>query len=400
MKKPWKTYHIDDMSPAGGDGWYFHFRYKSSNRLPPFDLPGPGLPPFQDEKRNHYVDDSNTGGPWDGSFENPYKTIQEGIDIAKKGDTIFVFPGIYQEKIIIDKDCIGLISLTYEQPIIDGGKEGNVVTIKGKAVNLHGFVIQNSGTFEEGSGLDIQSNDNTISGNIIKNNQNGVYIHSSSKNNVIFENSIQNNEWGIFIMHECRDNYLFNNNFIDNRGFHAKDYSINKWDSEFYYGNYWDDYKGSDNNGNGIGDTPYHILGESNRDNQPLMKPWQNKKPDTPIIEGITSGKIQTIYNFSVNSSDSSNHDLIYEIDWGDGSNEYISYSESGISINITHSWESSGDYLIKIRAIDYYGAESDWGTLKISMPKSIASDIIFQKLIYLFSFFEKIISLYFRYFV
>ncbi|MCJ7570642.1 MAG: hypothetical protein MUO82_02030, partial [Candidatus Thermoplasmatota archaeon] len=29
MSKPWKTYHIDSMSPTGGHGWYFHFDYKS-----------------------------------------------------------------------------------------------------------------------------------------------------------------------------------------------------------------------------------------------------------------------------------------------------------------------------------------------------------------------------------
>ena len=41
-----------------------------------------------------------------------------------------------------------------------------------------------------------------------------------------------------------------------------------------YLGNYWSDYAGSDADGDGIGDTPYVIDGES--DNYPLMEPFEN----------------------------------------------------------------------------------------------------------------------------
>ncbi|MCJ7572598.1 MAG: hypothetical protein MUO82_12125, partial [Candidatus Thermoplasmatota archaeon] len=79
----------------------------------------------------------------------------------------------------------------------------------------------------------------------------------------------------------------------------------------------------------------------------------------------------QIMYNYSVVSSDSSNHDIIYEINWGDGSSEYSSsYFESNESQNISHRWEVDGTYLIQVQAIDYYGAESDWATLEVTMPK------------------------------
>ncbi len=44
-----------------------------------------------------YVDGANAGGPWDGTPEHPYRTIQDGIDNAPMGVFVRVLPGTYNE---------------------------------------------------------------------------------------------------------------------------------------------------------------------------------------------------------------------------------------------------------------------------------------------------------------
>jgi parallel beta-helix repeat protein len=378
MKKPWVTYHIDDMSPTGGHGWYFHFDYKSSNSKDPGTMAEPpgGFPPNRgrDRRRHHYVDDNNIAGPWDGTYDHPYNRIQDGIDAASEGDVVRVFPGKYYENLVINTDNIGLTAETFEPVLIEGSGIGSVTLVIANYVTITGDIsISKSGTSEEDAGLDIRGKNIYLAGVSIENCQNGIYLHESASNNVLFENTIQDNVWGLFIMHDCNNNTIYHNNFISNTGFHVKAYSDNQWESDFYNGNYWDDYTGTDADGDGIGDTPYPVQGGTGQDNKPLMNPWSNQAPEKPIIDGPASGNTQQIYGYTVQSAEPDDHDMIYEIDWGDGNKEYTPfYTPSDEPQTINHSWETEGTYTIQVRSIDYYGAESDWSdSLSISMPKT-----------------------------
>ena len=72
-----------------------------------------------------------------------YLTIQQAINVAKSGDTIQVHPKTYNENIVINKQ-ITLNGSGFEDTIIDGGKNGNVVEITSDGVVFSNFTVRNS----------------------------------------------------------------------------------------------------------------------------------------------------------------------------------------------------------------------------------------------------------------
>ena len=66
-----------------------------------------------------YVNANNTEGPWEGTFENPYRFIQDGIDDANPADTVSVAPGTYAEHVIVNKS-VHLVGEDKDSTVIDG----------------------------------------------------------------------------------------------------------------------------------------------------------------------------------------------------------------------------------------------------------------------------------------
>ncbi len=95
-----------------------------------------------------------------------------------------------------------------------------------------------------------------------------------------------------------------------------------------------------------------------------------NEPPEVPLITGETNGEAGVEYEYTIISADPEDDNLFYDIQWGDGSeiNDFGPY-ESGSELRMIHSW-NKGSYTIKARVCDVFGACSDWGELKISMPK------------------------------
>jgi hypothetical protein len=114
-----------------------------------------------------------------------YPTIQEAIDAAAHGDTVIVKPGTYVENIdFLGKPITVMSEHGADVTVIDGGKNGSVVTIKGGVRGdtvLEGFTITNgtgtyypdhsSGSYLKGGGILCKMASPTVIHCIIKLNE-------------------------------------------------------------------------------------------------------------------------------------------------------------------------------------------------------------------------------------
>jgi hypothetical protein len=104
------------------------------------------------------------------------------------------------------------------------------------------------------------------------------------------------------------------------------------------------------------------------------IKNLNNNPPNAPAISGTTSGKPGVEYTYTFNSIDPDEDDIVYCIQWGDDSGEIcIGPYPSGEDVTASHIYEEKGSYTIRAKAEDSNEAESDWGTLEVTMPKNKA---------------------------
>ena len=194
------------------------------------------------EKRFIYVDNAFYIKR-DGSAEYPYESIQEAIDKANDGDTIYVFGGIYTENLIINKklklwgsvergntiidsrfDVRYFVQITADQvefqnfTIVDDrdiltSPIGALLCIKALDVIVQSNFINHSIAY--GIYVDPMSNGNFISGNIINDTKNGIVV-SSSYNNDIVDNAVSNSSDSAIFLNSCNSNRIYKNILYEN----------------------------------------------------------------------------------------------------------------------------------------------------------------------------------------
>jgi len=235
-----------------------------------------------------YVDDS--GG-------QNFTDITSAIAHANPKDIIFVYPGLYNETIVINKS-ITLLGDNKDKPVIFYERglydTTNIIQINANNCTIDGCIIQASPGFLEVVGIFINSSNNIISNNSIENTSRGINIGPEVENNTIklntisfngnairvqdamkntiFQNEISFNGRGVLLCCGSISNMVYLNTFQNNSVWHGYDLFHNKWDNGSV-GNFWDDYGGSDNDEDGIGNIPYNVSGGISQDNYPLMSP-------------------------------------------------------------------------------------------------------------------------------
>jgi parallel beta-helix repeat protein len=115
------------------------------------------------------------------------------------------------------------------------------------------------------------SSHNSITGNTMTNGGMGIYLVEKSTNNTISDNVISCAQ-PIFIQSQSGGNSIYRNDFYKGRG---KSAAYNRWENRDGEGNYWQVYFGADIDQDGVGDTPFRLLGEAYEyDSHPAMNPF------------------------------------------------------------------------------------------------------------------------------
>lgn len=218
-----------------------------------------------DQSNTIYVDDDNTEGPWDGSWEYPYQHVQDGIDAVIDEDTVFVHPGIYEETIQLSmqihlvgankkttfvftsepSECLlvesvnfvvienftfscnndqrfDIIKIINSTHCTISNVDITSETLQRSAIKVNGSFNTIENVFIKGryffSGVEvIYGSCNTIANNSIESSSQGILL-SRSHNNMVSSNELSNNTNGIYIEEGNQNSILSNTLRSNSRG--------------------------------------------------------------------------------------------------------------------------------------------------------------------------------------
>jgi len=154
-----------------------------------------------------------------GSGPGNYSKIQDAIDNASDGDTVFVYDDSspYYENVDVEKS-INLIGEDRDTTVIDGCMVGDGIIIRADNISISDFTIQNCS-----DGIVIHSDYSNIFNNNILNNRDGLEFQGDFYNNIhnstIIGNNISSNNWHSINLWYYSENTIITGNTISNNGF-------------------------------------------------------------------------------------------------------------------------------------------------------------------------------------
>jgi len=195
-----------------------------------------------------------------------FRTIQEAINAASNGDTIFVKNGTYSESIVLNK-TLSLIGENAKTTILNGQDSAATICITADNAHVSGFAVTSTGT-----GILLRSSGCVLSGNnIASNGDYGISIDwGFSSNNVLTGNTITGSNYGICFNDDYNGCWFYNNTISENR------VSDNANAGIILFGSY------------SMGDSSYNVISENTLENSTvgiqMMWGWYNTVSGNQVI--------------------------------------------------------------------------------------------------------------------
>jgi PKD repeat protein len=101
-----------------------------------------------------------------------------------------------------------------------------------------------------------------------------------------------------------------------------------------------------------------------------------NHPPQPPVIKGRHRVQANTTYDYTLTATDPDGNDVTIYLNWGDtywdgGAIGWLGPYHSGQTVTLQKNWTEKANYTIRAKAMDPYGAKSDWATLHVTLDAS-----------------------------
>jgi PKD repeat protein len=106
--------------------------------------------------------------------------------------------------------------------------------------------------------------------------------------------------------------------------------------------------------------------GATNTDTTTCVIRQTNRPPVKPVIQGPTSGTKNTMYTYTVASTDPDNDLLQYTFQWAGSISQSSGFISSGMNYSVNHNWNTAGRYNLTVTVTDNHTESSSKITIYI----------------------------------